>query len=119
MVVRRIQRQRTRGWRMPDGAGYGGRPPPWGNPWPVGYEGDIQPWLALALGQRGDRAGRQASAVIAYRAWMTGTPLPVPTDDDLPAEGGSLEYSDGTVRKVSSVPVGMGLMMLARPPLRV
>lgn len=29
---RRIQRQRTRGWRMPDSARYVGRPSRWGNP---------------------------------------------------------------------------------------
>lgn len=29
----RIQRQRTKGWRMPDGAIYVGRPSLWGNPW--------------------------------------------------------------------------------------
>jgi len=29
---RRIQRRRTRGWRMPDGAVYVGRPTRWGNP---------------------------------------------------------------------------------------
>jgi len=28
----RIQRKRTRGWRMPDGAVYVGRPSRWGNP---------------------------------------------------------------------------------------
>jgi hypothetical protein len=28
----RIQRKRTRGWRMPEGAVYVGRPGPWGNP---------------------------------------------------------------------------------------
>jgi hypothetical protein len=33
---RRIQRQRTRGWRMPEGAVYVGRPTKWGNPWRVG-----------------------------------------------------------------------------------
>lgn len=33
---RRIQRQRTRGWRMPEGAIYVGRPTAWGNPWRVG-----------------------------------------------------------------------------------
>lgn len=32
----RIQRQRTRGWRMPEGAVYVGRPTEWGNPWKVG-----------------------------------------------------------------------------------
>jgi hypothetical protein len=29
----RIQRQRTKGWRMPAGAVYVGRPNRWGNPW--------------------------------------------------------------------------------------
>ncbi|WP_395704832.1 DUF4326 domain-containing protein [Rhodococcus ruber] len=31
----RIQRQRTKGWRMPDGAVYVGRPTVWGNPYRV------------------------------------------------------------------------------------
>jgi hypothetical protein len=33
--VQRIQRRRTRGWRMPEGAVYVGRPTKWGNPWRV------------------------------------------------------------------------------------
>jgi hypothetical protein len=33
---KRIQRQRTKGWRMPDGAVYVGRPTIWGNPFHVG-----------------------------------------------------------------------------------
>ena len=33
---KRIQRKRTRGWRMPHGAVYVGRPTEWGNPRPVG-----------------------------------------------------------------------------------
>ena len=32
----RIQRCRTAGWRMPEGAIYVGRPSRWGNPWSVG-----------------------------------------------------------------------------------
>lgn len=31
----RIKRQRTKGWRMPEGAVYVGRPTKWGNPWRV------------------------------------------------------------------------------------
>ena len=31
----RIQRKRTKGWRMPDGAVYVGRPTQWGNPFAV------------------------------------------------------------------------------------
>lgn len=30
---KRIQRKRTKGWRMPEGAVYVGRPTKWGNPW--------------------------------------------------------------------------------------
>ena len=30
---KRIQRKRTKGWRMPPGAVYVGRPTKWGNPW--------------------------------------------------------------------------------------
>jgi hypothetical protein len=33
---KRIQRRRTKGWRMPDGALYVGRPSRWGNPFVVG-----------------------------------------------------------------------------------
>ena len=32
----RIQRKRTKGWRMPPGTVYVGRPTEWGNPWIVG-----------------------------------------------------------------------------------
>ena len=32
----RIQRKRTKGWRMPEGAIYVGRPTVWGNPWNIG-----------------------------------------------------------------------------------
>jgi hypothetical protein len=34
--AKRIQRRRTKGWRMPPGAVYVGRPSRWGNPWRVG-----------------------------------------------------------------------------------
>ena len=35
-MPKRIQRRRTKGWRMPDGAVYVGRPTKWGNPFKVG-----------------------------------------------------------------------------------
>ena len=35
MNLKRIQRKRTRGWRMPENAVYVGRPTKWGNPYPV------------------------------------------------------------------------------------
>jgi hypothetical protein len=40
--MKRIQRQRTKGYRMPEGAIYVGRPSRWGNPWRVEY--DRQRW---------------------------------------------------------------------------
>ena len=36
MAVKRIQRRRTKGWRMPEGAVYVGRPSRWGNPYEAG-----------------------------------------------------------------------------------
>lgn len=52
---RRIQRKRTRGWRMPAGAVYVGRPTKWGNPYRIGH----YPLTA----QR---------AVDLYRRWLAG-----------------------------------------------
>ena len=34
--MKRIQRKRTKGWQMPEGAVYVGRPSRWGNPYSVG-----------------------------------------------------------------------------------
>ena len=43
MTPKRIQRRRTAGWRMPEGAVYVGRPTRWGNPFRVGchYKRDV------------------------------------------------------------------------------
>lgn len=41
-MAERIQRQRTKGWRMPEGAVYVGRPSKWGNPFTV--ESTPPPW---------------------------------------------------------------------------
>jgi hypothetical protein len=40
--MRRIQRQRTRGWRMPAQTVYVGRPSRWGNPYVVGRDGTAE-----------------------------------------------------------------------------
>lgn len=34
-MPKRIQRKRTKGWRMPEGAVYVGKPTIWGNPWTI------------------------------------------------------------------------------------
>jgi hypothetical protein len=41
--LRRVQRRRIRGWRMPEGAVYVGRPSRWGNPYVVGTISDHRP----------------------------------------------------------------------------
>jgi hypothetical protein len=38
-MPKRIQRKRTKGWRMPEGAVYVGRPTKWGNPFDVATYG--------------------------------------------------------------------------------
>ncbi len=44
---KRIQRLRTKGWRMPPGASYVGRPSRRGNPWTVQHEGRFNAWTVL------------------------------------------------------------------------
>lgn len=43
MTPQRIQRRRVKGWKMPEGAIYVGRPTKWGNPFRRG-EGDDPQW---------------------------------------------------------------------------
>ncbi len=47
----RIQRKRTKGWRMPDNAVYVGRPTKWGNPFGLA---DTFRWWLLTPRPRGD-----------------------------------------------------------------
>lgn len=42
----RIQRQRTRGWRLPPAAVYVGRPTRWGNPFIIGSTVSVSGWDA-------------------------------------------------------------------------
>ncbi|HKY58355.1 MAG TPA: DUF4326 domain-containing protein [Aeromicrobium sp.] len=85
---KRIQRKRTKGWRMPEGAVYVGRPSRWGNPFTV-MNGHRQGWLVW---DDRDRLGMapgyttsngfiasfrtkeeaQAEAVKRYRRWIKG-----------------------------------------------
>ena len=52
ILFRRVQRIRTRGWRMPPNTIYVGRPTRWGNPFKIGAHGS------------------RAEVVIKYRAWL-------------------------------------------------
>ena len=57
-MPKRIQRKRTKGWRMPPGAVYVGRPTKWGNPFKIkeyGAEGAVSVFAVhVAMGLGGD-----------------------------------------------------------------
>lgn len=71
-MPQRIQRKRIKGWRMPPGAVYVGRPTIWGNPWRVvdcGRHGivvqdSVRNWYpsSHAVGHR--------FAVVQFRRWL-------------------------------------------------
>lgn len=47
-MPQRIQRRRTKGWRMPAGALYVGRPTKWGNPFVAENEQERLPAAVMA-----------------------------------------------------------------------
>ncbi|MGY3605643.1 MULTISPECIES: DUF4326 domain-containing protein [unclassified Bradyrhizobium] len=74
----RIQRQRTKGWKAPDGAVYVGRPGPWGNPYSPGDYLDKGPYA-------GTFVRNTMHAVVLYREWA----LRAMRGDANPQEDGS------------------------------
>lgn len=69
---KRIQRKRTKGWTMPEGAVYVGRPTRWGNPW---REGSTN-WT-VGPNREIDRSGKvltRADAVESFRNSMATDP---------------------------------------------
>lgn len=47
MSPTRIQRRRTKGWTMPDGAIYVGRPSKWGNPFQPVHQSGTGTWMVF------------------------------------------------------------------------
>ncbi|MDB5612090.1 MAG: hypothetical protein JWP25_8990 [Bradyrhizobium sp.] len=64
----RIQRKRTRGWKMPPNTVSVTRPGKWGNPFD--FRRSEFCWAALSFGCRADPAGRQEASVRAFRDWI-------------------------------------------------
>ena len=62
---KRIQRKRSKGWRMPEGAVYVGRPSKWGNPFKAG---SVMFLTGLKAGERADTG----DVVRMYRNALTG-----------------------------------------------
>ena len=60
----RIQRQRTKGWRMPAGAVYVGRPSFWGNPFSIAN--------AIETGFAKDDTSARVLCVEAHAHWLRG-----------------------------------------------
>lgn len=112
---RRIQRKRTKGWRMPDGAIYVGRPTKWGNPFRV--ESDWLLWTGVALGFKGDKLSRHRAAVHLYRAWLTQAPVEtLERASDAPF-GGAIEFGDGRIVESHEYVAGMGAFMSEHLPM--
>jgi hypothetical protein len=65
----RVQRKRTKGWRMPPNTVNVTRPGKWGNPFNFSASGNC--WNAIALGCRGDAKGRREAAVKAFEQWVS------------------------------------------------
>jgi len=64
----RVQRKRTKGWRMPENTVYVGRPSKFGNPFD--FSRSEYCWAALSFGCKGDAAGRREASVCAFRDWI-------------------------------------------------
>lgn len=72
--MKRIQRKRTKGWKMPEGAKYVGRPTKWGNPYKVikkeGFFMVTGPW-GKYRGWYTEKAEAANKAIGFYRIWLT------------------------------------------------
>ena len=66
----RIQRSRAKGWRMPDGAVYVGRPTIWGNPFIVGLR-TTHGALQAVTDPRFPVTRDRAHAVKRFEKWAT------------------------------------------------
>lgn len=65
-MPKRIQRERTKGYKLPEGAVYVGRPSKWGNPFGIA-------WCERGLSAIGILPADYPAAVVAlYRAWLHG-----------------------------------------------
>lgn len=88
-MPQRIQRKRTKGWRMPEGAIYVGRPSRWGNPYVVHEHTDR--CLANGYADCPDwTANNRTHATAMYRYGflypITTQPLGIPSADEIRAE---------------------------------
>ncbi len=72
--MKRIQRKRTKGWRMPENAKYVGRPTKWGNPYKAGDLVSTVPLEimhgAMYWSYAPDTPISEGMAIDLYREWL-------------------------------------------------
>lgn len=76
-MPKRIQRKRTKGWRMPEGAVYVGRPTKWGNPYEV-IQCEVGSTIAYTVTGPGilvPKTFEQKRTAIAYAVMLFGLKL--------------------------------------------
>ncbi len=67
-MPKRIQRKRSAGWRMPEGAVYVGRPTKWGNPFVIGETyPTMEEGCSIPDGEA--KCSSQADATEMFRSW--------------------------------------------------
>lgn len=97
-MPQRIQRQRTKGWRMPEGAVYVGRPSRWGNPYVLGAKVSIPRRQLLTS----DVVRNREYAVALFRSWLQEDPL-------VPRSGWNRTAQAPTVQEIQAVLAGKDL----------
>jgi hypothetical protein len=98
-VPERIQRKRVKGWRMPTGSVYVGRPTQWGNPYPVGCVVAYRKWGVVEQ----FTVDTPRESVALYRRWLS---------DDLivPLSGFNAHLSAPTLPQVRLLLAGKDLV---------
>lgn len=74
MKPKRIQRKRTKGWKMPPNTVYVGRPGPFANPFPIGMPVSELPFLVVKyFPYKLDEVLTQEGAVDAFKVFLEKT----------------------------------------------
>lgn len=77
-MAERIQRKRTKGWRMPAGAVYVGRPTKWGNPFRLGQPNADD---CMTCGDRAEAVAKYRSELVTFAGGFVGC-----TQDEIRSE---------------------------------
>lgn len=101
-MPQRHQLSRRKGFRLPPNTVNVARPSRWGNPFTI--TGDWIVWAAVAMGFKGDAAGRQRACVALHRAWLTKKLPPIRRSRSL---AGALSFDGG--REIGAAAYVQGL----------